>query len=84
MRVDIIYQFSTVDFDKKAKLNLKRIDRLGYSNFLVCMAKNQKSFSDNQFLRGRPTNFKVTVRGIEIAVGAGFIFPNFWSNDASV
>lgn len=70
-----IYGASGVDYDKKAKLNLKRIDRLGFNDFAVCMAKTQKSFSDNEFLRGRPENFVVTVREIEIAAGAKFIIP---------
>ena len=70
-----IYGADGVDFDKKAKLNLKRIDRLGFNDFAICMAKTQKSFSDNQFLIGRPEGFIVTVREIEIAAGAGFIIP---------
>ncbi|PHQ57466.1 MAG: formate--tetrahydrofolate ligase [Lutibacter sp.] len=70
-----IYGADGVDFDKKAKLNLKRIDRLGFNDFAICMAKTQKSFSDNEFITGRPTNFVVTVREIEIAAGAKFIIP---------
>ncbi len=70
-----IYGAAIVDFDKKAKLNLKRIERLGFSDFAICMAKTQKSFSDNEFLVGRPENFTVTVREIEIAAGAKFIIP---------
>jgi len=70
-----IYGADSVDFDKKAKLDLKRIDRLGFSDFAICMAKTQKSFSDNEFIVGRPTGFVVTVREIEIASGAGFIIP---------
>ncbi|MEN8123897.1 MAG: formate--tetrahydrofolate ligase [Bacteroidota bacterium] len=70
-----IYGADGVDFDKKAKLNLKRIERLGYNDFAICMAKTQKSFSDNEALRGRPEGFIVHVREIEIAAGAGFIIP---------
>ncbi len=70
-----IYGATAVDFDKKAKLNLKRIDRLGFNDFAICMAKTQKSFSDNENLVGRPENFTVTVREIEIAAGAKFIIP---------
>jgi len=70
-----IYGAVDVDFDKKAKLNLKRIDRLGFSDFPICMAKTQKSFSDNDSLVGRPENFVVTVREIEISAGARFIIP---------
>ena len=39
------------------------------------MAKTPKSLSDNPKLLGRPEHFIVTVRGIEIAAGAGFIVP---------
>jgi len=70
-----IYGAVKVDYDKKAKLNLRRIDRLGFNNFAVCMAKTQKSFSDNESLIGRPEDFIVTVREIEIAAGAKFIIP---------
>lgn len=70
-----IYGAVSVDYDKKAKLNLKRIDRLGFSNFAICMAKTQKSFSDIESMVGRPEDFVVTVREIEIAAGAGFIIP---------
>ena len=70
-----IYGADKVDFDKKAKLNLKRINRLGFNDFPICMAKTQKSFSDNEFIVGRPKDFVVTVREIKIAAGARFIIP---------
>jgi formate--tetrahydrofolate ligase len=41
----------------------------------VCIAKTQKSLSDNPELLGRPKDFIVTVREIEIAAGAGFVIP---------
>ncbi len=70
-----IYGATRVDYDKKAKLNLRRIERLGFNDFAICMAKTQKSFSDNESLIGRPENFVITVREIEIAAGAKFIIP---------
>lgn len=70
-----IYGAEGVDYEKTAELNLKRIDRLGFNDFAICMAKTQKSFSDNEALVGRPTGFRVTVREIEIAAGAKFIIP---------
>ncbi len=70
-----IYGADGVIYDKKAELNLRRIDRLGFNDFAICMAKTQKSFSDDDKLIGRPTGFKVTVREIEIAAGAQFIIP---------
>jgi formate--tetrahydrofolate ligase len=54
---------------------LRRINRLGFNDFAICMAKTQKSFSDNEQLIGRPEGFTVTVREIEIAAGAQFIIP---------
>jgi len=70
-----IYGAYAVTYDKKAELNLRRIDRLGFNDFAVCMAKTQKSFSDNDKLIGRPEGFTVNVREIEIAAGAQFIIP---------
>ena len=70
-----IYGADAVIYDKKAELNLRRIDRLGFNDFAICMAKTQKSFSDDDKLIGRPTGFSVTVREIEIAAGAQFIIP---------
>jgi formate--tetrahydrofolate ligase len=70
-----IYGADRVVYDKKARLNLKRIDRLGFSDFAICMAKTQKSFSDDEKLIGRPEGFTVHVREIEIAAGAKFLIP---------
>ncbi len=70
-----IYGAVAVEYSKQAQLNLRRIDRLGFNDFAVCMAKTQKSFSDNATLIGRPEGFTVTVREIEIAAGAQFVIP---------
>jgi formate--tetrahydrofolate ligase len=70
-----IYGADAVKYDHKAILHLKRIDRLGFNDFAICMAKTQKSFSDDDSLIGRPEGFVVTVREIEIASGAQFLIP---------
>ena len=70
-----IYGADGVDYAKKALTDLKRIESLGLDKLPICMAKTQKSFSDNDKLIGRPTGFKVSVREFEIAAGAGFIIP---------
>ena len=41
----------------------------------ICIAKTQKSFSDDPKVIGRPTGFALTVREIEINTGAGFLIP---------
>ena len=70
-----IYGADDVVFTKDAESDLKTIDKLGLSGLPVCMAKTQKSFSDDESKHGRPRGFKVTVREFEFAVGAGFIIP---------
>lgn len=70
-----IYGARSVAFSPKSKSQLKMINDLGFNEFSVCMAKTPASFSDNEKLIGRPTDFDITVREFEIASGAGFIVP---------
>ncbi|MBL4670259.1 MAG: formate--tetrahydrofolate ligase [Flavobacteriales bacterium] len=70
-----IYGAEAVEYSKKAITDLKKIDTLGLQGLPICMAKTQKSFSDNDKLLGRPTGFTVNVREFEFATGAGFIIP---------
>lgn len=70
-----IYGAEAVDYTPKAKSHLKRAYDLGFGNFAVCVAKTQKSLSDNPRLLGRPKDFVITVREIEVASGAGFLIP---------
>ncbi|GMQ27000.1 formate--tetrahydrofolate ligase [Algoriphagus sp. oki45] len=70
-----IYGASGVEYSTLAKKQLKKIEKLGYSKLPVCIAKTQKSISDNEKLIGRPKDFKITIREFEIAAGAGFIIP---------
>lgn len=70
-----IYGADAVQYTKEAEGNLRTIERLGLAGLPVCMAKTQKSFSDDESKIGRPRNFVVTVREFEYAVGAGFIIP---------
>ncbi len=70
-----IYGASAVEYSTEARADLKRIQTLHLSGLPVCIAKTQKSLSDNPELIGRPRDFVLTVRQIEIASGAGFIIP---------
>jgi len=70
-----IYGAKYVDYSVKSKAQLKRIEKLGLEGLPVCMAKTQKSFSGDPSLLGRPENFSITIREIEIAAGAGFLVP---------
>ncbi len=70
-----VYGAANVEYSAEAKIHLKRIEKLGLSGAAVCIAKTQKSLSDNPALIGRPTGFTITVREIEIAAGANFVVP---------
>lgn len=70
-----IYGADGVDYSVKARTQLKTIQTLGFDKLPVCIAKTQKSFSDNEHLVGRPHNFNITVREFEFAAGAGFVIP---------
>jgi len=70
-----MYGAKHIDYAPKAKKDLEKIADLGLDKLPVCIAKTQKSLSDNPDLIGRPKDFVVTVREIEVAAGAGFIIP---------
>ena len=56
-----------------ARFEMKELERLGFGNYPICMAKTQYSFSDNPTLIGAPTDFDVTIRQLKVSAGAGFI-----------
>ncbi len=70
-----IYGAQKVDYSAEAKADLKKINKYGLDKLPICIAKTQKSLSDNPDLIGRPKDFLVTVREIVIASGAGFLVP---------
>ncbi len=70
-----IYGAKNVILAATAKKQLKRFEDLGYGKLPICMAKTQKSLSDNEKLLGRPKDFDIHIREFEIAAGAGFIIP---------
>ena len=68
-----MYGARSVVFTKTAERDLDDVRRLGYDRLPVCIAKTQNSLSDDPKRAGRPTDFDVTVRGIQINAGAGFL-----------
>lgn len=68
-----IYGAGQVNFSSAAQKTLAQIEKLGFSNFPVCIAKTQYSLSDDPKVLGRPEGFTVTVKEIRISAGAGFI-----------
>ncbi|MBI4931239.1 MAG: formate--tetrahydrofolate ligase [Bacteroidetes bacterium] len=70
-----IYGASAVEYSGLAKSGLKKIKELGLDGLPVCIAKTQKSLSDDESKFGRPRGFIITVREFEFAAGAGFVVP---------
>lgn len=70
-----MYGAAGVEYSLKARQTLQKINELGFDKFPICMAKTQKSLSDDPAKKGRPRDFIVNIREIEIAAGAGFIIP---------
>lgn len=70
-----IYGAKAVEYAPKAKEDLEKIQKLGLDKLPVCMAKTPGSLSDNPKLLGRPQNFLIVIREIEVAAGAGFVIP---------
>ncbi|MBQ1889371.1 MAG: formate--tetrahydrofolate ligase, partial [Selenomonas sp.] len=68
-----IYGADGVDFTAAAKKQLQEIEALGFDKMPVCMAKTQYSLSDDAAKLGRPEGFRITVRELRVAAGAGFI-----------
>ncbi|NPA74596.1 MAG: formate--tetrahydrofolate ligase [Euryarchaeota archaeon] len=70
-----IYGADGVVWESQAKKDLKLIDKMGFNDFYICMAKTQYSLSDNPKLLGSPEGFVVHVRSLKISSGARFIVP---------
>ena len=68
-----MYGANDVAFTKEAELDLKTITALGLDKLPVCIAKAPSSLSDDPVLHGRPRDFQVTVRNIQVSAGAGFL-----------
>ncbi|NHI82861.1 MAG: formate--tetrahydrofolate ligase [Candidatus Thorarchaeota archaeon] len=71
--VEKIYGGAEVDYTTGAKGRIRSLEKRGYDNLPICIAKTQFSLSDNDALRGRPTGFEVEVVGADVSAGAGFV-----------
>ncbi len=68
-----VYGGKGVRLTPAAKRELKQLEELGFSNYPICMAKTQYSFSDDAKKLGAPKNFVVTISQLKVSAGAGFI-----------
>ena len=70
-----MYGAHAVDYTARARRDRDHLEKIGFGKLPVCIAKTQQSLSDNPALLGRPKDFLVTVREIQLAAGAGFVIP---------
>lgn len=68
-----IYRADGVTFTAQAEKSIKEIEKLGFADIPVCVAKTQYSLSDDPSLLGKPENFRITVRDVKLSAGAGFV-----------
>jgi len=70
-----IYGAEGVNYTTRAERDIRRIVKYDLSGLPVCIAKTNSSLSDDPKLLGRPENFKITITGVNISAGAGFLVP---------
>ena len=68
-----IYGADGVTYSPEAEKAIANIEKLGYGDYPVCMAKTQYSLSDDKNKLGRPTGFTINIREVYISAGAGFV-----------
>ena len=68
-----IYGAEGVTYSPEAEKAIANIEKLGYGDYPVCMAKTQYSLSDDKTKLGRPTGFTINIREVYISAGAGFV-----------
>ena len=68
-----IYGAKDVEYTVEAENEIEKIEKLGYGNLPVCIAKTQYSFSDDAKNLECKNEYNIHVRNVELKVGAGFI-----------
>ena len=68
-----IYGADGVTYSPEAEKAIANIEKMGYKEYPVCMAKNQYSLSDDPKKLGRPTGFDINIREVYVSAGAGFV-----------
>lgn len=68
-----VYGGDGISVTSTAQKQIANLEKLGFSNLPVCIAKTQYSFSDDASLLGAPEHFTVNVKNVKVSAGAGFI-----------
>lgn len=70
-----IYGADGVDYTAEAAKTIERLEKMGYGELPICIAKTQNSLSDDPQKRGRPRDYRVNIREVRLSAGAGFLVP---------
>jgi formate--tetrahydrofolate ligase len=70
-----IYGADGVDYLPEAEAKIKLFTDQGLDKLPLCMAKTHLSLSHDPALKGRPRGFRVPIRDIRPATGAGYLYP---------
>ena len=68
-----VYRADGVSFTDVAAREIEQLEKMGYGNLPICIAKTQYSFSDNPELKGAPRDFEITVKKVKLSAGARFV-----------
>ena len=68
-----IYGAKDVEYTEQAEKGIEKIEKLGYGNLPVCIAKTQYSFSDDAKNLECKDEYNIHVRNVELKTGAGFV-----------
>ena len=68
-----IYRADDINITPAAAKQMAQLEKLGFGDLPICVAKTQYSFSDDASLLGAPRGFTLTVRNLKVSAGAGFI-----------
>ena len=68
-----IYGANDIKYTDEAEKEIEKIEKMGYGNLPVCIAKTQYSFSDDPKNLECQENYDIHVRNVELKAGAGFI-----------
>lgn len=68
-----VYGAENVIFSDETMKKVEKIEKLGYENLPICIAKTQYSFSDNAKNIECAEKFNININDVELKAGAGFI-----------
>jgi len=68
-----IYRANGISLSAEAARQIRNLEKLGYKELPICIAKTQYSFSDNKNLLGAAEDFTITIRQVRLSAGAGFV-----------